>query len=156
MLKRVQFLFEIRYLFLDLAELCLSLGSHQIVLAKLLSYVLLELAPQDSEVWVSPYRPISVFEFGRLNTSDDEITVNTVLRLGCYVAKGCSLSIPFAILRHAHPLLTERFRAPDGDLILVPRSCFSVVPSLTPLLPVRIWISSRTQGSPVTQPPSWL
>jgi hypothetical protein len=86
-LKRLQFLLEIGYLFLDLAKLRLSFGLNQIVLTKLFSYLLLKLASQDPEVWVSPNRPISVFKFGRLDAFDDEVPVHTVLNLGCHVAK---------------------------------------------------------------------
>jgi hypothetical protein len=86
-LKSIQFLLEIRYLFLDLSKLSLSLDAHQVVFSKLLNYALLELASQDSEVWVSPHRTISVFKSGGLNASDDEVTIHTVLNPGCYVAK---------------------------------------------------------------------
>lgn len=106
-LKRFQFPLKIGYLLLDRSQLRITLDPHQVILSEFLSDVLLELTPQDSEVWISPYRSISVLKFVRLNTFDDEVTAHAVFTLGYYVAKGCSLSIPFAVLGHTYPRFTE-------------------------------------------------
>ena len=76
------------------------LDLRQVVLSKLVSNVLLELAPQDSEIRVSPYGPISELKSVRLNAFDYEVPAYAVFRLGCYVAESCPLSIPFTVFCH--------------------------------------------------------
>src|SRR3990172_3604557 len=98
-LKFNQSLFQVGHFPLDLAELCLVLAGRQTIRAKLLGDVLLKLTPQDPEIWISPYRPFSVFKFAGLNTLHNELPADSIFLLGRYVAEGCPFAVPLAVFR---------------------------------------------------------
>src|SRR3989304_1000354 len=86
--------FQVGHFLLDLAQLCLVLAARQTIRAKLLSDVLLKLTPQDPEIWISPYRPFSVFKFAGSNALHNEVPAHPIFFLGRYIAEGCPLAIP--------------------------------------------------------------
>jgi hypothetical protein len=60
-LELIQSLFQDRDFALDLPELGLVLAARQTIRAKFVSDILLQLPPQDPEIWVSPYRTFPEF-----------------------------------------------------------------------------------------------
>lgn len=104
MLKRIQSFLEFGYLLLDLAQFRLVLDLHEICGSKLLSYVLFELASQDSEVRVSPNGPFPVFKLVRLNAGDDKVAADAVLVLSGYLTERGPLAVSLTTLRHVSPI----------------------------------------------------
>ena len=100
-----QFVFEIRDFLVDLAQFSLSISVGKIVRSKLFSDVRLKLAPQDFQVWVAPYRSLSVLKTATPDALDNKVAVYAVFFLGRYITQGRPFAIPFTVFRHSlHPL----------------------------------------------------
>jgi len=99
-LKLLQSLLEVRHFLLDLAQLRSVLAARQTIRAQFFSDVLLKLTPQESEIWISPYCPLSVLEFAGSYAPDNEVPVYSIFLLRRYVAQGCPFAIPLTVFCH--------------------------------------------------------
>ena len=96
-LKFIQSLFQIGDFLLDLAELCLFFGVRQTILAKLFGDVPLKLTSQKPEIWISPYRPFSVFKFAGANALHNEVPVYSIFLIRRFIAESCPFAIPLTV-----------------------------------------------------------
>src|ERR1035437_1327530 len=99
-LKCRQCLLKLRHLLVDLTQLRLGLGARQMSGAKLCGDVALELAPQDTQIGVTPYRPLAVFKLPGPDAFHDEIPAHPVLLLSRYVTEGRPFAVPFTVFCH--------------------------------------------------------
>jgi hypothetical protein len=66
--------------------------------------VKLKFTSKDSEVWIAPYRAVSMFELTRTDAFDDKFAGDAIFLQCRRIAEGCALTIPFAVFRHGYLL----------------------------------------------------
>jgi hypothetical protein len=95
-----QFLPEFTNLLVDGFQFGRGFFAFEIFWAQVFANIAFKLASEDSEVWVTPYRSLSVFKFARLYALLDEFAGQAIFFLGRYLAEDSALAIPFAIFGH--------------------------------------------------------